>query len=147
MDYSRYVSPPPSDVHAANLAVVGVDLDFPFAFMRGKTEESLSSSSSRLVEPDRPKSGMFLVEHSIQTQSVDLSPPITITAPPRTDSTASYPSQTQPKRRRSTKAVEATNESSEKRRRVSWTSVEELKMPKLGRGKFSFLVGFGRWSR
>ncbi|KXX73545.1 hypothetical protein MMYC01_210036 [Madurella mycetomatis] len=126
---------------------VGVDLDFPFAFMRGKLEESLSSSSSREIEPDRPKSEALLAEHGIQTRRVDLSPPVAITAPPRKDPTPPHPSRKQPKRRRSVKAAEVTDESSEKRRSLSWTSVEELKMPKLGRDKFPFLVRFGRWSR
>ncbi|GAB1309941.1 hypothetical protein MFIFM68171_00151 [Madurella fahalii] len=128
-------------------AHVGDELDFPFAFMRGKPEESLSSSSSHETGPDRPKSEAFLVEQSIQKGGVDLSPPVAVMALPRTSSTPPHPSGKPSKRRRSIKTVETADKSSEKRRSLSWTAVEELKVPKLGRDKFPFLVRFGRWSR
>lgn len=129
-----------------NSSVVGDDLDFPFAFMSGTSKDPSISSRNCDGEPNRPKSEAFLSERNTHTRSVDLGTATTLTAPPGANSTSGCASM-KPRRRRSTKAAEAAEGSSEKRRSLSWTSVEELKMPKPGRDKFPLLVRFGRWSR
>ncbi|AEO59580.1 hypothetical protein MYCTH_2139925 [Thermothelomyces thermophilus ATCC 42464] len=129
---------------------VGDDIDFPFAFMRGRFETSVSDSSE--ADDKRPDSKTSLVAKEIEIGEGDINstPPAQPTTPaglrsPRKQQSA--PSTPLARRQRST-TYPKPHEISLRDRSMSLTGFDAMKSPKAGQDKVPFLTRLGRsWSR
>ncbi|KAK4040956.1 hypothetical protein C8A01DRAFT_35012 [Parachaetomium inaequale] len=132
-------------------AHVGDDVDFPFAFMRGK-EPSLSDISEG--EYKRPMSTASLVAHEIDVRDGEVLPvtaPAESTGSPEAHSPRKQqrpaPSTPQSRRQRAT-TYQGPAQVPDRKRSMSLTSIDDMKTPKVSPDKLPFLVRLGRsWSR
>ncbi|KAL2192996.1 hypothetical protein P885DRAFT_64464 [Corynascus similis CBS 632.67] len=137
---------------------VGEDIDFPFTFMRGRYEASLSDISE--MDDKHPMSETSLIAKEIEVRDEETHPltaPVAPTTPagphsPRKQQQQqqrhqSAPSTPQSRRQRST-TFPKIREVSQRDRSMSLTSFDTMKSPKVGQDKFPFLARLGRsWSR